>query len=160
MSSSGAKLALMILLMGCGQRGATSDAGLGPSDGGPSAALGYVAVQVRRCGDCHQSWNPADGILSGQTMPVKDTQSYGSNLTPDPDTGMDAWDAGSIASAILDGVDDQGNPLCAMPHWAESGMTMDEAFDIASYLQTLPPVRHVVPASTCASTTAAADAAR
>jgi hypothetical protein len=161
MSSPNARLAAMILLAGCGQSGTTSDAGSLASDASPTAAQGYLAVQLRKCGDCHQSWNPADGVLSGQATPLRETQSYGSNLTPDPDTGMDAWDAGSIASAILDGIDDRGNHLCpAMPHGADAGMTGDEAFAIAAYLQSLPPVRHVVPASTCASARAAADAGR
>jgi hypothetical protein len=147
----------MVMLVGCGQSGAASDAGSFTV----SASQGYVAVQLRKCGDCHQSFDPSDGVLSGQSRPAKGTQSYGSNLTPDPDTGMDAWDAGSIVTAILSGANDQGHPLCPpMPLWADAGMTVDEALAIAAYLQTLTPVRHVVPASTCASITPAPDAGR
>src|SRR5262249_53683471 len=62
--------------------------------------LGMRAVEVRQCGRCHQSPNPTDGVLSGQNTSVPGAHAaYGSNLTPDPDTGMDAWDAGSIMQA-------------------------------------------------------------
>jgi hypothetical protein len=94
-------------------------------------------------------------VLSGQTTPVPGTQSYGSNLTPDPDTGMDSWDAGSIAASVLGAVDVQGRPLCAtMPSYADAGMGTDEAFAIAAYLRSLTPVWHAVPASRCSGTDA------
>jgi mono/diheme cytochrome c family protein len=116
----------------------------------PSVQRGYLAVQARRCGQCHQSDDPSAGVLSGQTTPVPMTQAYGSNLTPDPDTGMDAWDAATIATSILHAVDQEGKPLCpAMPGYADAGMTADEALSIAAYLQSLAPVWHPVPASTC-----------
>jgi hypothetical protein len=137
------------LLLGCGQSGATGDAGGSESDAGTTSAQGLVAVKSRQCDRCHQSPDPSDGILSGQTAPVQGHE-YGSNLTPDPDTGMDAWDADSIATAVLQGIDNQGGPLCpSMPRFADAGMGSDEAFSIATYLQTLTPVRHVIPASMC-----------
>jgi nicotinate dehydrogenase subunit B len=89
-------------------------------------------------------------VLSGQTTPVPGTLAYGSNLTPDPDTGMDFWDAGTIATCVLNGVDEQGRPLCtAMPAYVEAGMGNGEAFAIAAYLQSLAPVWHSIPASQC-----------
>jgi hypothetical protein len=115
-----------------------------------AAGQGYLALAARGCGQCHQSPDPQDGLLSGQTATVAGTQAYGSNLTPDPDTGMDAWDAGTIARSVLDGVDEQGHPLCpAMPAYADAGMDAAEALAIATYLQTLTPVWHPVPASRC-----------
>ena len=61
---------------------------------------------------------------------------------------MDAWDAASIAAALTQGYDSQGNPLCpAMPVYCD--MSSDEAFAIAAYLQSLTPVWHPVPASVC-----------
>jgi hypothetical protein len=137
------------LLLGCGQRGAADDAGVPESDAAPTPAQGLAAAKSRQCDRCHQSPDPSDGVLSGQTTPVQGSE-YGSNLTPDPDTGMDAWDAGSIATAVLRGVDNRGGPLCAsMPRFANAGMGPDEALAIATYLQTLSPVRHVIPASVC-----------
>jgi hypothetical protein len=109
-----------------------------------------LAVQARQCGQCHQSANPADGVLSGQTSPVSGTHAFGSNLTPDPDTGMDSWDAGSIALAILSRQGVDGGTLCsAMPAYTDAGMGMAEAYSIAAYLQSLTPAWHPIPASTC-----------
>jgi hypothetical protein len=137
------------LLLGCGQSGAVGDAGEAESADGPTSVRGLVAAKSRQCDRCHQSADPSDGILSGQTTPVQGRE-YGSNLTPDPDTGMDAWDADSIATAVLQGIDNQGGTLClSMPRFADAGMGSDEAFFIATYLQTLTPVRHAIPASMC-----------
>jgi nicotinate dehydrogenase subunit B len=152
---------LGLLVVGCGGGGHAADAGA--SEASISADQGRFAVVVRHCGDCHQSSDPADGVLSGQTTPVPGPpsygSSYGSNLTPDPDTGMDGWDAGAIATAILAGVDEQGRTLCpSMPRWADAGMPQDEALSIAAYLQSLTPVWHLVPASVCGSANQPADA--
>jgi len=130
---------------GAGDGGLAADVNLESA-----AGQGYLAVQARGCGQCHQSPNPADGTLSGQTSAVVGTSAYGSNLTPDPDTGMDAWDAGTIAQSVLHARDEQGQPLCpAMPAYADGGMTSGEAFAIATYLQSLTAVWHPVPASVC-----------
>jgi mono/diheme cytochrome c family protein len=116
-----------------------TDAGGQDAQVQPSVEHGRLAVTARKCGDCHQSPDPRDGVLSGQATPIMDyPQAYGSNLTPDPDTG----------------IDDQGQPLCApMPRFAD--MSDDEAVAIAAYLQSLVPVWHAVPATVCASRSAA-----
>jgi hypothetical protein len=124
-----------------------------PGDG--PEAPGVVVVQTFGCAQCHQSSDAGDGVLSGQTTPVPGSAAYGSNLTPDPDTGMDAWDAGTIAKSILAAVDEQGKPLCPqMPAYADAGMTYPEALAVAVYLQGLPAVWHPVPASVCPPTPA------
>jgi mono/diheme cytochrome c family protein len=143
-----ATFALLLAVSACRLRhadGGASDAGTEPDS---PVLLGELAVEQRNCAQCHQSPDPADGVLSGQTTPVPGTQAYGSNLTPDPDTGMDAWSADAIVAAITQGVDPQGNALCpAMP--AYSDMTADEASAIAAYLQSLTPVWRPIPASVC-----------
>lgn len=146
-------IAALLLLAGCRLRGSSDadDAGAAADvDLDSPTGQGMLAVQARQCGQCHQSPNPADGVLSGQTTPVPGTHAYGSNLTPDPDTGMDAWDAGSIAEAIMAQQGLDGGSLCpAMPAYADGGMGKDEALSIAAYLQSLVPVWRPIPASTC-----------
>jgi hypothetical protein len=142
---------IAVALAGCSSETpaspSASDAGL---EVGASAALGASAAQARMCGQCHQSSDPESGVLSGQDMPVQGSSTYGSNLTPDPDTGLDAWDAGTIAMAILLGTGVEGRALCPeMPRYADAGMSTGEAQDIAAYLQGLPPVWHAVPRSVC-----------
>jgi hypothetical protein len=146
-------LAALFAVAGCRlERGSSSDdAGTGPDvDVDSPAGQGMLAVQARQCAQCHQSPNPDDGVLSGQTTPVPRTHAYGSNLTPDPDTGMDSWDAGSIALAILSRQGVDGGTLCgAMPAYTDAGMGTAEALSIAAYLQSLPAVWRPIPASTC-----------
>jgi hypothetical protein len=146
-------LAALFALGGCRlDRGSPSDdGGVAPDvDFDSPAGQGMLAVQARQCAQCHQSPNPADGVLSGQTTPVHGTHAYGSNLTPDPDTGMDSWDAGSIALAVLSRQGVDGGTLCAaMPAYTDAGMGTAEALSIAAYLQSLPAVWRPILASTC-----------
>jgi hypothetical protein len=145
-----AGIALVALLTsGCRGEGPSTAV---PVDAGPDSPIanGELAVLDYGCGRCHESSEPSDGVLSGQTAPVPGTQAYGSNLTPDPDTGMDAWDAGAVARAILRAQDEDGHALCPqMPAYADAGMSADQAMDIALYLQSLPAVWHPVPPSVC-----------
>jgi hypothetical protein len=145
---------LAALLPGCRFRGesSASDAGSGPDvDVDTAQGQGFLSVQARGCGQCHQSPDPADGVLSGQDTPEPGTMAYGSNLTPDPDTGLDVQDAGTLAASILQAVALDGGPLCpSMPAYADAGMDAGEALNIAAYLKGLTPVWHAVPASACA----------
>jgi mono/diheme cytochrome c family protein len=146
-------LVAVSLLGGCRFREGGSSTN-GPEDAGlePDSPVGQgaMAVEARQCGQCHQSANPGDGVLSGQDTPVPGTHAYGSNLTPDPDTGMDLQDPATIATSVLQAVRPDGGPLCAaMPAYADAGMDAAEALAIGAYLRSLEAVRHAVPASTC-----------
>jgi len=149
-----AMLAAALLASGCRLRDQSSggaDAGAPDVDVDSASGQGYFAVQTRQCGQCHQSPDPADGVLSGQDTPVPGSMAYGSNLTPDPDTGLDVQDAGTLAASILRAMAVDAGPLCsAMPAYVDAGMGSAEALNIAAYLQGLAPVWHPVPASTCA----------
>jgi hypothetical protein len=154
-----ASLAILALAVACRVR--EGDSGGGSTDAAPDspAAMGALAVGAYGCAQCHQPVDPADGVLSGQTIPVPGSQAYGSNLTPDPDTGMDAWEAGAIATAILQAKDHLGNPLCPqMPAYEDAGMSEEVAAAIAVYLQGIPAVWHPVPPSVCPPVKGAADA--
>jgi hypothetical protein len=147
-------LASMVLLLLAGCRLRESSSSSSGTDAGPqldgAAEQGMLAVQARQCGQCHQPPDPIDGVLSGQDTPVPGTMAYGSNLTPDPDTGMDVQDAGTIATSVLRSIALDGGPLCpSMPAYADAGMGQSEALAIAAYLQSLTPVWHPVPPSLC-----------
>ncbi len=154
--------AIAALLVAC--RGQGEPANPGPADDAgadspPTPTMGALAVSAYGCGRCHQAEDPADGVLSGQTTAVPGSQAYGSNLTPDPDTGMDAWEAGVIANAILEATDDLGHKLCPqMPAYADAGMSAEVATSIALYLQSLPAVWRPIPPSVCPPIKVAGDA--
>jgi mono/diheme cytochrome c family protein len=119
-----------------------------PSTADPTVLRGYSAVLQRGCAGCHQSPDASDGILSGHTDAVPGTTAYASNLTPDPDTGLDGWTAAAIITAMRQGVDVDGQGLCTtMPRFAD--MKDDEAAAIASYLLFLTAVHHRIPEGAC-----------
>ena len=121
------------------------------------AIQGWQFVQQRQCPMCHQPADPTLGFMSGQDTPQPGTMSYGTNLTPDPDTGMDGWDAPTVARALRQGLDDQGQYICPpMPRFTD--MSDEEAIAIAAFLSSLPAVHHDIPDSVCAIPDAGSDA--
>ena len=130
--------------LGCGGGGAPTPYLL---DGGHLATTGAAFVAQRGCPTCHEPSDHA-GTLAGQLTPVAGTQAYGSNLTPDPATGLGMWADIEIVRAIRFGVDNSGAPLCpAMPQYPDMGDV--EADAIVAYLHSLPPVSRMIPASMC-----------
>ena len=131
-----------------------------PASTDPLVAQGERSVRARHCAGCHQSDNPADGILSGSLSPVPGDPmgvvGYGPNLTSDPDTGLGGWTDDEIIRAIRAGLDDQGAELCVMPRFASIGD--DEANAIVAYLRSLPPIARTVTDSVCPDDLAMLDA--
>ena len=101
-----------------------------------NAAAGGTAVNTRACATCHTG---TKGLLAGRDMAIT-----GPNITPDKTTGIGEWTEAQIVKAILTGVDDEGEPLCAtMYRYGTMGMTETEAHDIAAYLKSIPAVSNV-----------------
>ncbi len=71
---------------------------------------------------------------------------YGSNLTPDNDTGLGKWTIQQIATAITTGKTPDGRMLAPpMPVDSFKHLTKSDALAIAAYLKTLKPVKNKVP---------------
>lgn len=118
------------------------------SSGSDRVRNGEIAVAERACAGCHEQ--EGGGALAGSTMPQPGTAAYGQNLTPDHETGVGEWSDDQLMVAILDGIDDEDEPLCApMPRYRDEGMEESEARDIVAYLRTLPAVHHEIPESEC-----------
>ncbi|HYB99051.1 MAG TPA: cytochrome c [Candidatus Limnocylindrales bacterium] len=67
---------------------------------------------------------------------------YGTNITPDPETGIGAWTDQEIDAAIRGGVLRGGAAEApVMPYYWYSGMSDEDAADLIAYLRTLPAVR-------------------
>jgi hypothetical protein len=70
----------------------------------------------------------------------------GRNLTPDKETGLGDWSPEQIVTALTTGVRPDGRKLSPiMPYMELANLTNDDAFAIAAYLKSLPPVKHAVP---------------
>jgi mono/diheme cytochrome c family protein len=129
---------------------ASPDGGCTPVPVGPVdpdlVSAGKALVLANNCQQCHGdnlSGN-FDGVMfTGHTMPA-----YPPNLTPDPATGLGCWTDQQIVNALLNGVDDQNQPLCPpMPHFSSFGMDPADAIAIATFLRTLKPSVNQVPAT-------------
>lgn len=123
---------------------------------------GRYMVSMLGCGSCH-----TDGALVGNpvmsrqlagssvgiayTSPFIDSNPgvvYPPNLTPDMETGLGSWTMSRLVDMIRLGTSSHGGQsLPVMPWPAFAGITDEDAFAIAAYLKSLPPVSHRVPAS-------------
>jgi mono/diheme cytochrome c family protein len=68
------------------------------------------------------------------------TIAFASNITPDPETGIDDWALQDIVGAIEQGTDKHGDGICPPMGGAPSGLTDADILDIAHYIESLPPV--------------------
>jgi mono/diheme cytochrome c family protein len=117
-------------------------------------ARGKYLVNFGSCTDCHTA-----GYFMGQPdmsrylggsdvgfeMPGLGVF-HGRNLTPDKETGIGNWSSDDIVKAIQTGVRPDGRQLAPiMPWMAFSKLTKDDAYAIAAFLKSLPPVNNKVP---------------
>jgi mono/diheme cytochrome c family protein len=109
----------------------------------------YIVRNVAVCGHCHAAdpQHDVDGPLSGG-LEFRDWRigvARASNLTPDNATGLGTWSEAEIARAIRNGQRKDGRLLApVMPYEWLHEMSDDDAFAVARYLKSLPPVRNEV----------------
>jgi mono/diheme cytochrome c family protein len=92
------------------------------------------------CG-CHTSKDGPIGAGGGE-VPTPFGKFYGSNITPDPATGVGAWSDAEVEAAIRRGdARGKGVESPAMPYYQYAGMSDTDVADLIAYLRSLPPVR-------------------
>lgn len=115
---------------------------------------GRYLVTVIGCSDCH-----TPGALEGKPDMSKflggadvgfQLPGLGTfvppNLTPDKATGLGKWTKQQIITAFTKGKDPKGRQLAPIMPWRGfAHLTKADANAIASYLQSLKPVKHKVP---------------
>lgn len=121
-----------------------------PAAAAESTARGESIVRnAAVCGQCHAADPKADvdGPLSGG-MEFHDWRigtARAANLTPDPQTGLGNWSEAEIVRALRDGQHKDGRVLAPiMPYAWFHEMSDDDAFAVARYLKSMPPVQHEV----------------
>ncbi|MEQ8396910.1 c-type cytochrome [Thalassobaculum sp.] len=126
----------------------------------PRVERGEYLATIMDCTGCHTT-----GALLGQPDPQRFLAGstvgfqipelgivYPANLTPDHDTGLGSWSERDIVNAVRTGVRPDGRVLVpVMPYHSYSRLTDSDAGALASYLKSLPAIRHQVPANTGAS---------
>jgi mono/diheme cytochrome c family protein len=115
---------------------------------------GRYLVNLGGCNDCH-----TPGYFLGKPDPsrrlagsdvgieIPDTGIFfGSNLTPDRDTGLGNWTREDIITAVQTGVRPDGRMLAPIMPWrAFAELTRSDVGAIADYLISLPPISQKVP---------------
>lgn len=135
----------------------------------PQRAARFDAAQVERgrylvrllgCGSCHTDGALVGTPLAGRYLAGSDTGIaysnplqvkfpgvvYPANLTPDEETGLGGLEVAAVAQMIGGGLGRHGQTLSKVMPWrAYRSLTPEDASSIATYLLSLPAVRHAVP---------------
>ena len=151
-----AALAGAAVAASCGQSGTTAGDPAGGADTATAMTteerieLGRHLTEITGCVDCHTPgtfYNAPDmsrnlsGSELGWNGPWGTT--YPSNLTPDVETGIGSWNEEQIVTAIRTGKRPDGSPILPPMPWPSfAHFTDEEAYAIAAYLKSIPPVRH------------------
>ena len=116
-------------------------------------ARGEYLTTIMACNDCHTPgtfYGAPDfsrklaGSELGWVGPWG--TSYARNLTPDHETGIGTWTEDDIVKTIRTGQRADGSALLPpMPWPMYTNLTDEDAYCIAAYLKSLPPVTHAVP---------------
>lgn len=111
-------------------------------------ARGANLARLGNCVSCHQS---AGGRPYAGGYPVKTPFGtiYGSNITPDPATGIGEWSPAAFRRAMREGVGRDGSHLYpAFPYTHYTNVTDGDLGALYAFLMTRPAVRAVPPANT------------
>ena len=112
-----------------------------PAAGAGDPARGAVVFALAAGCGCHTSKEGPVGAGGGE-VPTPFGTFFGTNITPDPDTGIGRWSDAEIDAAIRRGVSrDRGIESPAMPYYQYAGMADTDVADLIAYLRTLPAVR-------------------
>jgi len=113
----------------------------------------YISI-VASCNDCHTPghfYGNPDTLrtLSGSELGWEGPWgvSYPRNLTPDMETGIGKWSEDDIVTAVRTGHRPDQSPLLPPMPWPNYAFLTDEdAYALAAYLKSLPPIQHKAPA--------------
>jgi len=112
----------------------------------------YLVNAVMGCDGCHTP-RPGGAFdfskrFSGGSQ-IWDEKAYtvrGSNITPDPETGIGTWSESDIKRALTEGVRPSGVPLAPqMPFAFYKILTPRDLDAVAAYIKSIAPVRNQVP---------------
>jgi mono/diheme cytochrome c family protein len=114
---------------------------------------GKYLVSIAGCSDCHTPGGMLGspdmkrylgGSDVGFSIPGQGVF-VGNNLTPDDATGLGKWTADQILTAIRKGKRPDGSELSGvMPSASYARLNDDDAYAIAAYLKSVPPVSNKI----------------
>jgi mono/diheme cytochrome c family protein len=132
---------------------ALAAAGTGPARAETPVERGrYLVTAIAACGNCHTPHDAANRELPGMELAggreFDDAELghiVGPNITPDRETGIGAWSAAQIVTALRTGRRPDGTLIAPpMPIEFYRGLGDRDAEAIAAYVKSLKPVHHAV----------------
>lgn len=103
----------------------------------------YIFAAAEGCG-CHIT--DKGYLAGGQEFDLGPLgKVYSRNITSDPETGIGNWSEADIVTTIRTGKTPDGRMLFpVMPYRIFSGMADQDAYDLAAFIKTAPPVKNAV----------------
>ena len=121
---------------------------IAPADPPPPASFDPALVargaNLAALGNCVSCHTAADGkpYAGGYPMHTPFGTIYGTNITPDPETGIGRWSLEAFVRAMREGVDREGRHLYpAFPYTHFNLMSDDDLGALYAYMMTREPVR-------------------
>jgi len=112
-----------------------------------AVARGRNLALVGNCISCHQSAHGRP-YAGGYGVQSPFGTIYGTNITPDPDTGIGRWSLAAFTRSMREGVSRDGHHLYpAFPYDHFQRLTDSDLRDLYAFLMTRDPVRAQVPAN-------------
>ena len=135
-----------LLVVLAGFYGCASSSSIAPSASPQSFPREQVAkgAELAHLGNCLGCHTAAGGKAYAGGTPIKTPFGtlYGTNITPDPDTGIGRWSLEAFTRAMRDGVDREGRHLYpAFPYDHFTKLTNDDVAALYAFLMTREPVR-------------------
>lgn len=110
-----------------------------------TVARGEQLALIGNCNECHTREAGA-AFAGGHPIVTPLGTIYGTNITPDPDTGIGAWSREAFRRAMREGLDREGRHLYpAFPYEHFALMTDADLDDLYAFLMTREPVRYDAP---------------
>jgi mono/diheme cytochrome c family protein len=113
-----------------------------------SIAKGELLSAAGHCVSCHTRPG-GKPFAGGYGVNTPFGVIYGSNITPDPKTGIGLWSLQAFTRAMREGVSRNGSHLFpAFPYYAYTELWDEDVAALYAYLMTRPPVSATVPPNT------------
>src|ERR1700722_2071091 len=111
-------------------------------------AKGEALSAVGHCAACHTQPG-RQPFAGGYRLNTPFGAIFGTNITPDPKTGIGVWSLEVFTRAMREGVARDGSHLLpAFPYYAFTKLSDDDVKGLYAYLMTRPAVNSTVPTNT------------
>ena len=142
-------LAAATCLLSCGAPSPTISQAPVPARHDPSVvAHGARLAAAGNCVTCHTAPGGAKPYAGGYPLKTPFGTVHGTNITPDPDTGIGRWTLADFTRAMREGLDPQGRHYYpAFPYDYFTRLSDADVAALYAYVMTREPVRATPPAN-------------